>query len=256
MLNSLPRFFATLLVISATTLSFSGCSLLPEQIDMTKDWSASRLYSEAHEEMMGGDYAQAIDYFEKLQARYPYDKHASQAELEIVYAYYKMDEPESAIAAADRFARMHPRHPKLDYVYYLRGLVHYNSGQTLLSKIVPMDASQRDPEALQKAFTEFSKLVEKFPESEYTKDARQRMVYTRNMLAEHEVHVARFYQERGALVAASKRASYVVENFQRTPAVPDALQILVKVYTEMGMNDLAADAQKVYDLNYSNQRKK
>ena len=201
--------------------------------------------------MQSGDYEKAIDHFEKLQSRFPYDKHALQAQIEIIYTYYKWDEPESAIAAADRFIKHHPRHPNVDYVYYMRGLVNYNSGQSMLDKYVPTDPGMRDPKSLREAFHYFSKLVERFPESKYSQDARKRMLFTRNKLAEHEIHVARFYLGRDAYVAASKRANYVIKNFQKTPAVQEALLLLVEVYNKMGMEDLAADSQRVYDLNYS-----
>ncbi len=224
--------------------------MLPEQIDMTKEWSANRFYFEAHEAMTSGDYEKAIDYFEKLQARFPYDKHALQAQIEIVYTYYKWNETESAIAAADRFIKQHPRHPSVDYVYYMRGLVNYNAGETLFSKYVPTDPGMRDPKAMREAFQYFSKLVERFPNSKYTEDARKRMLYTRNKLAEHELHVARFYLGREAYVAASKRANYVIENFQKTPAVEEALLLSIEIYNKMGMEEMAADAQRVYDANY------
>ncbi len=244
-------FSSILLLVSIFSASLSGCSLLPEQIDMTKDWSANRFYFEAHEAMMSGDYEKAIEFFEKLQARFPYDKHAMQAQIEIIYTYYKWNESESAIAAADRFIKQHPRHPNVDYVYYMRGLVNYNTGQTLVSKYVPTDPGMRDPKAMREAFQYFSKLVERFPNSKYSEDARKRMLFTRNKLAEHELHVARFYLDRDAYVAAAKRTSYVLENFQKTPAVADALLLQVEVYNKMGMEEMAADAQRVYDLNYS-----
>ncbi len=249
MIRNYAPFSTILLLVSI----LSGCSLLPEQIDMTKDWSANRFYFKAHEAMVSGNYEKAIENFEKLQARFPYDKHAMQAQIETIYTYYRWGEPESAIAAADRFIKQHPRHPSVDYVYYMRGLVHYNQGQTLLSKVAPTDSSMRDPKAMREAFHYFSKLVERFPQSRYSDDARKRMVFTRNMLAKHELHVALFYMERDAYVAASKRANYVIENFQKTPAVKEALLLLVDIYSRMGMEELAADTQRVYNHNYSQQ---
>ena len=240
-----------LTILSLFLFAVSGCSLLPDQIDVTKDWSANRFYFEAHESMTSGDYEKAIEYFEKLQARFPYDKHSMQAQIEVIYTYYKWEEPESAIAAADRFIKQHPRHPKVDYVYYMRGLVHYNKGQTIFSKIAPTDPSARDPKAMREAFQYFSKLVERFPKSKYSADARQRMLYTRNKLAEHELHVARFYIGREAFVAAAKRTSYVIENFQKTPAVKLAIEMQIEIYEKMGMEQLAADSRRVYEQNYS-----
>ena len=234
-------------------LLLSGCSLLPEQIDMTKDWSAQRFYSEARAAMMDGDYEKSIDYYEKLQARFPYGVQAQQAQVDIIYAYYKYNEEESAIAAADRFIKLHPRHPNVDYVYYMRGLVRYNQGQDLLSKLIPQEPSERDPKSMREAFQYFSELVEKYPASKYAEDARQRLVFTRNALAMHEVHVARFYMGREAWVAAASRANTVIENYQRTKAVKEAIQILAEAYDKMGMPELAADARRVYQMNYGNE---
>ncbi len=254
-LRSLPRILRRLLQagVLASTFALTGCSLLPEQIDMTKDWSAQRFYSEARAAMMDGDYEKSIDYYEKLQARFPYGVQAQQAQVDIIYAYYKYNEEESAIAAADRFIKLHPRHPNVDYVYYMRGLVRYNQGQDLLSKLVPQEPSERDPKSMREAFQYFSELVEKFPASKYAEDARARLVFTRNALAMHEVHVARFYMSREAWVAAAGRANTVIENYQRTKAVKEALQILVEAYDKMGMPELAEDARRVYQMNYGNE---
>jgi len=251
MIRKQAPFSSILLLVSILASGLSGCSLLPEQIDITEDWSANRFYFEAHEAMTSGNYEKAIEYFEKLQARFPYDKHAMQAQIEIIYTYYKWDESESAIAAADRFIKQHPRHPSVDYVYYMRGLVNYDEGRTMLSDIAPTDPATRDPKAMREAFQYFSKLVERFPQSKYSEDASKRMLFTRNKLAEHELHVARFYMDREAYVAASKRANYVIENFQKTPAVRDSLVLLIEIYNKMGMEDLAASTEQVYAANYS-----
>ena len=243
-------FSTILLLVSIFATTLSGCSLLPEQIDVTKDWSANRFYFEAHEAMVEGDYEKAVDFFEKLQARFPYEKHAMHGQIEIIYTDYKWGEFESAIAAADRFIKQHPSHPNVDYVYYMRGLVNYNAGETLLTKFVPTDPGMRDPKAMREAFQYFSKLVEQFPDSKYSADGRKRMLYTRNKLAEHELHVARFYMGREAHVAAVKRTQYVIENFQKTPSVREALLLQIELYNKMGMEEMAADTQRVYDLNY------
>ncbi|MBC8519076.1 MAG: outer membrane protein assembly factor BamD [Gammaproteobacteria bacterium] len=250
MIRKQAPFSSILLLVSILASGLSGCSLLPEQIDVTEDWSANRFYFEAHEAMTSGGYEKAIEYFEKLQARFPYDKHAMQAQIETIYAYYKWDESASAIAAADRFIKQHPRHPSVDYVYYMRGLVNYDEGRTMLSDIALTDPATRDPKAMREAFHYFSKLVTRFPQSKYSEDARKRMLFTRNKLAEHELHVAKFYMDREAYVAASKRANYVIENFQKTPVVRDALLLLVDIYHKMGMEDLAADTERVYAANY------
>jgi outer membrane protein assembly factor BamD len=213
-------------------------------------WPAKRFYSEAKEALEDGDYITAIEYYEKLEARYPLGKYAQQAQLDIIYAYYKYEEPESAIVAADRFLKLYPRHPKIDYVYFLKGLVYFEFNQGSLERFLPLERSQRDPTSLRQAYQVFSELVMRFPKSKYYQDAKQRMIYLRNVLAMHELQVAEFYMKRGAYLAAANRAKTVVESYQRTPAVPDALVILSKSYKIMGLNDLYADTLKVLKLNY------
>jgi outer membrane protein assembly factor BamD len=227
-----------------------GCASLPDEIDETKDWSASTLYSEAKSSLDDGAYEQAIKYYEKLSARYPFGRYAQQAELEIAYAYYKSDEPVSAIATLDRFIKLYPRHANLDYTYYLRGLINFNQGMNIVERYLPVDRSQRDPGATRQSFQDFGEVVRRFPNSKYTPDARQRMVYLRNNLARYEVHVARYYLGRGAYLAATNRGKYVVEHYQQTPAVPDALAIMVRAYHAMGMNDLADSSLRVLETSY------
>lgn len=239
-------------LIIAASLILSGCSLIPKQIDVTKDWSASKFYSEGKRALSDGDFEEAIQYYEQLEARFPFGKYAQQAQVEIAYAYYKFDEPESALIAADRFIKLHPRHPNVDYLYYLKGLVNFNAGKDLVSKYIPQDPTQRDPGAARASFDDFSILVRKYPESKYSEDARQRMLFLRNNLAEYEIHVARYYMKREAYLAASNRAKYVVENYQKTTAVPKALYLMSKAYKAIGLDDLAKDAKRVLDKNYPN----
>ncbi|MGD2117453.1 MAG: outer membrane protein assembly factor BamD [Chromatiales bacterium] len=233
----------------AAILLSSGCSLLPEEKDETLNWSANKFYTEASEAMRAGDYKTAAEYYEKLEARYPFGKYALQAQLDLAYAYYKDSEPESAIAAADRFIRLHPNHPATAYAYYLKGLVNFNRRLGFLTRFIPTDTSQRDPGAALEAYKDFAELARKFPDSEYAEDARKRMIYLRNNLAKHEVHVARYYLERGAYVAAANRAGTVVEKYQRTPAVKDALEIMIEAYKRLDKPELAQDAERVLALN-------
>ncbi|MGD2112125.1 MAG: outer membrane protein assembly factor BamD, partial [Gammaproteobacteria bacterium] len=227
-----------------------ACSLLPEQVDKTKDWSASQLYSAAKEAMNDKNYEQAIDYFEKLEARYPFGRYAQQAQLEIAYAYYKYDEPDSAIAAAERFIKVNPRHPNVDYAWYLKGLTNYTRGRTLLDRVLPQDVSERDLGTMRDAYDDFYQLVKRYPNSKYAADSSQRMVHLRNNMARYEIHVAEYYMRRGAYVAAANRAATVIEDFQRTPAVPDALILMIRAYRKLDMENLAADALRVLSLNY------
>jgi outer membrane protein assembly factor BamD len=231
-------------------LASASCSLLPDKIDETKNWSANRFYTEAKDAMDSGDYALAAKHFETLQARYPVGRLAQQAQLEIIYAYYKDSEPASAIAAADRFIKLHPRHPYVDYAYYLKGLTNFNQGRGLIERIIPQDVTQRDPGAARQSFQDFSELAQRFPQSKYTEDATLRMAYLRNNLAQYEVNVAEYYMTRGAYLAAANRGKYVVENYQRTPAVAGALTVMAKAYKVMGLDDLADDALRVLELNH------
>ncbi|MDA1107864.1 MAG: outer membrane protein assembly factor BamD [Proteobacteria bacterium] len=238
------------LIVACLVLAVGGCSLLPEQIDETKSWSANKLYTEAKDSINSGDFAQGAKYLESLQARYPTGRLAQQAQLDIIHAYYRDNEPAAAIAAADRFIKLHPRHPYVDYAYYLKGLTSFNQGKGLFERYVPQDATQRDPGAARQSFQDFSELTKRFPKSKYAEDATLRMAYLRNNLAQYEVNVANYYMKREAYLAAANRAKYVVENYQRTPAMPEALAVMAKAYKVMGLNDLSGDALRVLELNY------
>ncbi len=239
-----------LLVVVFLSAAMTGCSWFGEKPDITKDWSAARLYSAAKERLENKDYEQAIDYYQKLEARYPFGPHSQQAQLDIAYAYYKNDEPASAVAAANRFIKLHPRHPNVDYAYYVKGLANYIKTGGLVSRIIKKDYSKRDTGAALEAFRDFNELTRRFPNSKYSQDAAQRMLFLKNTLAMHEVHVAEYYLSRGAYVASANRARYVVENYQRTPAMPDALVILAKSYKAMQLPELSEDAVRVLELNY------
>jgi outer membrane protein assembly factor BamD len=241
----LSSYFLLILLFMA-----GGCSLLPEQVDKTKDWSANQLYTAAKESLDDKDYKEAIEYFEKLEARYPFGTYAQQAELEIAYAYYKYDEPDSAISAAQRFIKMNPRHPNVDYAWYIMGLTNYNRGDTLIDKVLPQDPSQRDTTIMHQAYDDFYQLVKRYPNSKYASDSRQRMIYLRNNMALYELHVADYYMRRGAYIAAANRGEYVIENYERTTAVPDALVIMVRAYRKLKMDALADDTLRVLRLNY------
>lgn len=239
--------FRLWLLILALTLH--GCSLLPEEVDETKDWSAQKLFTEANYSLQQGDYEEAIKYFEALEARYPFGVQAMQSQLSVAYAYYKFDEPDSAIAAADRFLKLYPSNPASAYALYLKGLANFGRGHGLFDRFLPVDPSQRDPGAARDAYRDFSELVRRFPNSEYAADANQRMLFLRNNLARHEIHVAHYYMERGAYVAAANRAQHVVENYQRTPAVRDALVVMVDAYDRLGLKQLSDDARRVLAMN-------
>jgi len=228
----------------------AGCSLLPEQIDETRGWSAQRLYSEAKEAMSDGNYKTTLEYLDKIQARYPFGRYAQQAQLDTIYVQYKDGEPDAALAAADRFIKANPRHPYVDYAYYMKGLVNFERSNTLFDRLAPNDRSKTDTATARQSFNDFSELVRKFPDSKYAEDARQRILFLHNSLAAYEVNVANYYLRRGAYVAAVNRAKYVLETYARTPASAQALGIMTQAYLKMGMPQLAADSLRVLERNY------
>lgn len=239
-----------LLLIACAVLS--GCDLFSKSdTDEYAGWSAEKFYGEAKKALTEGSYQKAITLYEKLEARYPFGKHATQAQLDVAYAYYKNDEPESAIAAADRFISTNPRSESIDYAYYLRALVNYNRGISFIDRFMPTDTSQRDPNPAKEAYQQFSELVTKFPNSKYAEDAKKRQIALRNNIAMYETHVANFYMRRGAYLAAARRCATIIRDYQRTPAVPVALQIMEEAYRKLEMDDLAADAARVYAHNYA-----
>ena len=240
----------SLAVIGALLLA--GCSATPDEYDETAGWNAQRLYSEAKDSMSDGGYDQAIKLFEKLEARYPYGRYAQQAQLEVAYAYYKSSEAASALAACDRFIKLHPNHPNVDYAYYLKGLVNFNEDLGLLGSLANQDLSERDPRASQEAFDTFRELVKRFPESRYADDARQRMQYLVNALGQYEVHVARYYLKRGAYLASANRAQAALTSYPQTPATEEALYILTQAYDKLGMTQLRNDAARVLNQNFPN----
>jgi outer membrane protein assembly factor BamD len=236
-------------------LLLGGCGWLQSlqtETDETAGWSAQRLYSEAKGAMNEGSWATAVKYFEKLEARYPFGRYAQQAQLEIAYAYYRDNEPASAVAACDRFIKLHPNHPNVDYAYYLKGVVNFYEDQNILSQFAAQDPTERDPRSARDSFAAFKELATRYPDSKYTPDALARMKYLVNALASHEVHVAQWYMKRGAFVAAANRASYAVKTYPEAPATEEALAVMARAYGQMGMDDLRDDALRVLKTNFPN----
>jgi outer membrane protein assembly factor BamD len=236
----------------SVVVSLSACSLLPEKTDETKTWSASKLYSEAMDELNGGTYDKAIQYFEKLESRYPFGTYAQQAQMEIAYAHYRQGEQPEALAAVERFIKLHPDHPKVDYMYYLRGLINFNDKVSVFDFLSSQDLTERDPKAAREAFDSFKQLVERFPNSVYAPDASARMKYLVNAMAQYEVHVANYYYRRGAYTAAVNRAQGAVRDYRDAPAVEEALFVMVRSYDAMGLNALRDDTERVMKQNYPN----
>lgn len=238
------------MALALPLLLLSACGLFPDKSDATRDWSAARLYKEAKDELTSGNYEGAIKYYETLEARYPYGAYSQQSQLESAYAYFKQGEAASAVAAIDRFLKLHPNHPGVDYAYYLKGLVYFNEDVGLLGRLSGQDSTERDPKAARDSFDAFKELAQRFPESKYAPDGRARMKYLVNALASSEVHVARWYMRRGAYIAAANRAQFALLNYPETPATEEALYVMVKAYDALGMKDLRDDAERVLRKNF------
>ena len=213
------------------------------------------IYARAQKAMRNSSYGEAIKQLEALQSRFPFSEPARQSQLDLIYAYYKARQVDPAIDAADTFIRENPTNPRVDYAYYMKGLVYFERQSNWLERKFNVDLSQRPPINARKSFDAFQQLIDKYPHSEYVGDARQRMVFLRNRLADFELHVALYYMRRGAYVGAINRAKYCLENYDGAPAVKGSLKVLVDAYRDLHMMDLASNAQKVYADNYPNDTK-
>ncbi len=246
MLKSTKHILAVIAI-----LMLNGCAIFgaPTELDETKEWNVQRLYAEADQKMRARDYDKAISYFTKLETRYPHGKYAAQAQLETAYAYYKKSDPQNTLVAADRFIKLHPNHPNLDYAFYLKGLASFNE-RGIVERLTKQQISDRDPRLLRESFLSFKDLNTRFPESRYAQDTALRMTYLANALADNELHVARYYMKRSAFVAAANRCKYVLENFPDSPSKEEALVILISAYDALGYEDLKNDTLRILKLNY------
>ena len=240
---------STLFVAAAVT---GGCSTFgwgdDEEQAFAKD-SPEQVYRDARKDLQIGNYDNAVARYELLEARYPFSDQAKQGQLDLLYAYYKNRAGESAVDQAEQFIRENPTHPRVDYAHYIRGLVYFESGLSWIERVFKADLTQRPPTEARKSFQAFQTLVQQFPKSPYAADARQRMVYLRNRLADYEVAVARFYLKRAAYVGAASRARGVIEAYDGAPAVDDALKVLAESYRKLGVTDLAQVAENVRKAN-------
>ncbi len=218
--------------------------------DITAGWSAEELYNSAKGEMIDGNYQTAIERYEILESRYPFGNYATQAQLDVGYAYYKYDELEPALSAIDRFIKLNPRHPAVDYAYYLKGIINFNRGGSILDKIHKRDMADFDQSILITSFNDFQILVRRFPDSKYAADARQRLIYLRDKLANSDLEIARFYAARDAWVAVANRTRAILKSYPGTSAIKPALEIQLLAYQHLGLEQLAADTQRIIDLNY------
>jgi len=244
--NSLTRILT--LAMATLLLALAGCgNKTREQLG-----NADKLYELAKKAADNGNFRDAIVYYEQLEARFPFSNPARQAQLDLMYAYYKNREPESAIDQADQFIRENPAHPRVDYAYYIKGLVQFERNPNFLERWFNADLSQRPPIDARKSFQAFQTLIQRFPNSEYADDSRQRMIFLRNRLANYEVYVADYYLDRGAYVGAINRAKYTIENYDGAPQIKRAIEIMAESYRQLGMPELAADSERVLRENYAN----
>ncbi|MDE0660627.1 MAG: outer membrane protein assembly factor BamD [Gammaproteobacteria bacterium] len=242
-------------IVIALVAALSGCAGLGERDDLDEygdsaEASQQALYDEAQQALRSGNYTESIVRLQRLDARFPFGRYAEQSQLELIFAHHMIGDHDAALAAADRFIRLHPQHPNVDYAHYMRGLSSLAQDRGIFRRFLGTDISRRDITNIKQAFVYFNDLVTSFPGSIYAMDSRQRMIYIRNVLAAHELNVATYYLGRGAFVAAANRARYVIENFSQTNAVPDALAVLVEANWQLGLDDSAHDALAVLALNF------
>lgn len=249
--TSIKRFHTIILAFSFLTL-LAACSTV--EVDQTTGWSLNKLYAEAKNAADANDYDKAVEYYNKLEGRAAGTMLAQQAQIEAAYALYKKNDKEAAIAKLDRFMQNHPGSPAIDYALYLKGFIYFSGDIGYFGSYIDTDLSERDQLAAKDAFQVYNELVTRFPNSKYTPDARARMVFILNTIAQSEVNIARYYYQRGAYTAAINRAQEAISNYQQTPALEEALYIIYMSYEKMGMNDLSADAKRVLDLNFPNSK--
>lgn len=241
-----------ILLLLSLVLS-SGCAWLGSDDEETTDTSGYTerdFYEKIQSSLNARRWNIAIENLQLLESQFPFGKYAEQAQLELIYAQYRSVDYEACIASADRFIRLHPQHPNVDYAYYLKGLSELSQTSGLLDSFMPTDHTMRDPGTARQAFTTLTEMLSRFPESPYAPDARKRMINLRNELARAEIHAANYYFSRGAYLAAANRGRYVVENFQQTPAVPDGLAVMAQAYYLLGMDSLSDNAARVLAINY------
>lgn len=227
--------FPALGALLITGALLAGCA----SNEPAPDLQEQDLYQKAQSSLDAGRYTTAVTQLEALDTRFPFGRYAEQAQLELIYAYYQTENWEQARAAASRFIRLHPDHPQVDYAYYMRGLAAYQAGRFSLEGLELIDISKRDLGASRDAYVDFGELVRRFPDSAYAPDARQRVIYLRNVLARHELQVADFYLRKGAYVAAVERGRWVIEHYPKSTATRDALAVMTEGYLGLNMRDRA-----------------
>lgn len=246
-----PRSRVLGAVFIAALALLAGCHTRPQRNSNRKPVTPDTIYTAAHRAMLSGDYTFAIKQYEALTSRFPFTSQARQARLDLIYAYYRKGEKESATDAADQFLRENPSHPRVDYAWYMKGMIDFERTPNPVEVLFGVDMAKRPPTTALKAITAFNTVITQYPKSEYAHDALRREIYLRNRLAEYEVNVARYYVKRGAYLAAAQRAQGVIEQFDGAPAEKSALEVLRVAYQRLGFNDLASNIDRVYQTNYA-----
>ncbi len=240
---------STCLIILLTILA--ACSSSDEDFTgAAKINNAFKLFEKAQFSMHSGNYRSAVQYLERLDSLYPFGAYSHQAQLNLIYSYYKLSDYGTGIASAERFIRQNPRHKDLDYAYYMKGLINFSTETGFGKDLFSAPISERDAGAARQSFDDFAELLRLYPNSKYAKDAQQRMIFLRNRLADYELHVANYYLQRTAYLAAANRAKYVVDHYPKTPAVPHALEMMVITYKLLDLPELAENSRRVLLLNY------
>jgi len=238
-------------IVVIMMLFLQACAIFgsPTELDDTKGLSAERIYEKASEEMANKNYKKSVEYLKKLESRYPNSKYGAQAKLDMAYAYYKQQDSAQCVSSVERFIKIYPNHPNLDYAYYLKGVAYFKE-RGLMEKATFQDISDRDPKVLRQSFLAFKDLLTLYPNTRYGKDATERMIYLKNKLADHELHVARHYMKVAAYVAALNRAKYVIESYPDSNFVEEALVIMISAYDNLDMSDLKEDNLRILKQNY------
>lgn len=252
-LNSLKCLRQAALALLTLAL-ITGCGTFKNEQDITAGWSAERLYQDAREEISAGNWKEARVRLEAVEARYPFGNYAQQSLIDQAYVNWKDEEPEQALAAIDRFQQQYPNHPGSDYMLYLKGLITFTPPSASFTKFTRQDPSERDPKGLRESYESFTQLINLYPDSRYTADAKKRVVWLVSTIAQNEVHVAQYYYERGAYVAAANRAQTVITDFKGVQPAEKALYIMYLSYDKLNLDDLRDDAKRVLDENYPNSR--
>ena len=240
----------TALAALLLAVALAGCGLFGSKEDEHKNWTAEQFYQASKQELDNHNWESAIKLYEQLESKFPYGRFAQQAQLEVAYAYYKNGDTAQAIASCEKFVKLHPNHPNVEYALYLKALANFKEDLGLLGKLVKQDLADRDPKAARDSFEAFKELVARFPQSRYADDSRARMAYLVEALARHEVRVARYYLSRGAYLAAANRAQDAITHFPHSPSRRDALDVMIEAYDRMGLKDLRDDTKKVLAKNY------